>query len=68
MANLLGDLWVDGREPDWSRARATAGASLHLYGKGRPAPGRKMGHLTVLRPDVNEAAAVAESLHAALAS
>jgi 5-(carboxyamino)imidazole ribonucleotide synthase len=22
------------------------GASLHLYGKGEPKPGRKMGHVT----------------------
>jgi 5-(carboxyamino)imidazole ribonucleotide synthase len=24
---------------------------IHLYGKNTPAPGRKMGHLTVLDPD-----------------
>lgn len=51
MANLLGDLWFaeDGtpREPNWAASLA-AGASLHLYGKESPRPGRKMGHLTVL--------------------
>ncbi len=51
MANLLGDLWfaADGtpREPNWPAALA-AGASLHLYGKESPRPGRKMGHLTLL--------------------
>lgn len=51
MANLLGDLWqtADGapREPNWPAALA-AGASLHLYGKESPRPGRKMGHLTAL--------------------
>lgn len=51
MANLLGDLWfaADGtpREPNWA-AGLDAGASLHLYGKESPRPGRKMGHLTVL--------------------
>ncbi len=50
MANLLGDLWRD-REPDWGRMfRLDPGAKLHLYGKRTPAPGRKMGHLTVLDP------------------
>ena len=51
MANLLGDLWRDG-EPDWDRmGRLDPGVKLHLYGKRTPAPGRKMGHLTVLDPD-----------------
>jgi len=30
--------------------------SLHLYGKGQARPGRKMGHLTALAGDVDEAA------------
>ena len=52
MVNLLGDLWADG-EPDWDRGPggSTPGVKLHLYGKGTAAPGRKMGHLTVLDPD-----------------
>lgn len=66
MVNLLGDLWRDGREPDWSAARAAPGAHLHLYGKGRAAPGRKMGHVTVLAADPSSAAASAEAIHAAL--
>ncbi|QIN81274.1 5-(carboxyamino)imidazole ribonucleotide synthase [Rubrobacter tropicus] len=45
MANLLGDLWARG-EPDWPAALAVPGASLHLYGKKEPRPGRKMGHIT----------------------
>ncbi len=50
MANLLGDLWRD-REPNWGRMfRLDPGVKLHLYGKRTPAPGRKMGHLTVLDP------------------
>lgn len=57
MANLLGDLW-NGGEPNWSAALADdPGAHLHLYGKDRAAPGRKMGHLTVLDPDVESALA-----------
>jgi len=54
MANLLGDLWVGG-EPDWPAALAVPGASLHLYGKGEPRPGRKMGHITALAPTPEEA-------------
>ncbi len=50
MVNLLGDLWLGG-EPDWYRMfRLDPGVKLHLYGKRTPAPGRKMGHLTVLDP------------------
>jgi 5-(carboxyamino)imidazole ribonucleotide synthase len=56
MANLLGDLWVNG-EPDWAAALACAGAKLHLYGKGEPRPGRKMGHFTALAETTEEARA-----------
>jgi 5-(carboxyamino)imidazole ribonucleotide synthase len=55
MANLLGDLWAGG-EPDWPASLAVPGASLHLYGKGEPRPGRKMGHITALAPTPEEAA------------
>ncbi len=54
MANLLGDLWVNG-EPDWKAACAFPDVKLHLYGKMEPRPGRKMGHLTALNNDPEEA-------------
>jgi 5-(carboxyamino)imidazole ribonucleotide synthase len=54
MVNLLGDLWADG-EPDWSVALADPAASLHLYGKTMPRPGRKMGHITVTAATPQEA-------------
>lgn len=54
MVNLLGDLWADG-EPDWSVALADRAASLHLYGKTMPRPGRKMGHITVTGPTPEKA-------------
>jgi 5-(carboxyamino)imidazole ribonucleotide synthase len=55
MVNLLGDLWAHG-EPDWEAAmRRDPGVKLHLYGKRTAAPGRKMGHLTVLDPDPDAA-------------
>jgi 5-(carboxyamino)imidazole ribonucleotide synthase len=57
MVNLLGDLWIQaGGEPNWKAAlEAEPGVSLHLYGKSTPAPGRKMGHLTVLDDDPERA-------------
>jgi 5-(carboxyamino)imidazole ribonucleotide synthase len=43
MENLLGD-----EINDWPRLVAEPGAHVHLYGKGDPRPGRKMGHVTRL--------------------
>ena len=54
MANLLGDLWQGG-EPDWAAACAFPEVKLHLYGKATARPGRKMGHLTALADDPEEA-------------
>jgi len=54
MANLLGDLWTPG-EPNWRAACAFPDVKLHLYGKLEPRPGRKMGHLTALNQDPEEA-------------
>jgi 5-(carboxyamino)imidazole ribonucleotide synthase len=41
MTNLIGDD-IDGYE-QWL---TVPGATVHLYGKGSPRPGRKMGHVT----------------------
>ena len=54
MANLLGDLWKDGT-PDWAAACRFPEVKLHLYGKAQARPGRKMGHLTALAADAEEA-------------
>ena len=54
MANLLGDLWVDG-EPNWAAACRFPDVKLHLYGKNNPRPGRKMGHLTAVGRTVQDA-------------
>ena len=68
MANLLGDLWQGG-EPNWRAAlRAEPAAKLHLYGKRAARPGRKMGHLTVLDPDPNQALERALAARRALTS
>lgn len=55
MVNLMGELWNDG-EPDWSRVLSDPGLHLHLYDKGRAAPGRKMGHITATGTDAREIA------------
>jgi 5-(carboxyamino)imidazole ribonucleotide synthase len=38
-------------------ALAVPGTALHLYGKAQARPGRKMGHLTALGDDADDAAA-----------
>lgn len=54
MANLLGDVWVNG-EPDWAEALKLPEVKLHLYGKASARPGRKMGHLTALANTADQA-------------
>ena len=43
MDNLIGEEVLD-----WERLLADPDAHVHLYGKGEPRPGRKMGHVTRL--------------------
>ncbi len=64
MVNLLGDVWAGG-PPDWSPILGHPRASLHLYGKSEPRPGRKMGHLTVWGPNVAAARSIALDLRTA---
>lgn len=45
IVNLFGDLWADGRRPDFAAALAVPGSRLVLYGKHGARAGRKMGHL-----------------------
>jgi len=45
MHNLIGEE-VD----DWPRLAADPAACVHLYGKGEARPGRKMGHVTWIKP------------------
>ena len=65
MTNLLGDLWSGGT-PDWAGLLADPRTHLHLYDKGEPRPGRKMGHFTVLDDEPAEALRVAEAAFASL--
>ena len=48
IVNLFGDLWHNGAQPRFEDALAGRGTRLHLYGKGDPRPGRKMGHLSAV--------------------
>jgi 5-(carboxyamino)imidazole ribonucleotide synthase len=61
MVNLLGDLWADG-SPCWEAVLRRPNAHLHLYGKQRPAPGRKMGHVLLLDEDVQGALQLVDEL------
>jgi 5-(carboxyamino)imidazole ribonucleotide synthase len=45
MTNLIGK-----EVNDYAKWLAVPGASVHLYGKGEPRPGRKMGHVTRVFP------------------
>lgn len=65
MLNLLGDLWRDGA-PDLRSVLSHPNARLHLYGKRRALPGRKMGHVLVLGDEPEQASALTETIAAAL--
>ncbi|MES9838828.1 MAG: 5-(carboxyamino)imidazole ribonucleotide synthase [Candidatus Thiodiazotropha sp.] len=62
MINLLGDPGARGRPVIQGMAAALAieGVCLHLYGKAEVTPYRKMGHVTVLDPDLERARSKAE--------
>jgi 5-(carboxyamino)imidazole ribonucleotide synthase len=74
MVNLLGEVWEaartdaadPGAEPDWTSVLALPGAKLHLYGKAEARRGRKMGHITVLDPDLDTAVHVARVIERTL--
>lgn len=66
MVNLLGDLWRDGHAPPWDQLFTHASAKLHLYGKREARPGRKMGHINMLAPSVDQALIEARRLQRAL--
>ena len=60
MVNILGDAWRGG-EPDWQEVLGESRGALHLYGKARARPRRKMGHITVMRERTADAVAAAEA-------
>ncbi|MEZ6068611.1 MAG: 5-(carboxyamino)imidazole ribonucleotide synthase [Planctomycetaceae bacterium] len=60
MANLLGDAWRHGT-PRWAAAAALPEVKLHLYGKQKARPGRKMGHITALGETIEAAEQLART-------
>lgn len=79
MANLLGDIYNNGRHqeasgqpvdepvvPDWTAVLADPRIKLHLYGKQIARPGRKMGHITALADTGEEAANIVREARARL--
>jgi len=66
MVNLLGDVWRGGREPHWEKLLRDPRVKLHLYDKGEPRPGRKMGHFTVMDKNQSVAINLADQLFAEL--
>lgn len=61
MVNVLGqtDTAIPPTPTGFPDALTIPGAHIHLYGKRRSRPGRKMGHVTALGPDVATAEATA---------
>lgn len=55
ISNLLGDVWLGPKPPAFDRALAIPGVRLHLYEKSVPRPGRKMGHLSAIGDDLQQA-------------
>ena len=49
MTNLIGDDILD-----YGKWLGVPGATVHLYGKGAPRPGRKMGHVTEVKAPQNQ--------------
>ena len=49
----------DAVEPDWSAVLAHPGVNLHLYGKREARRGRKMGHVTIVAAQPDEARRIA---------
>ena len=62
MLNILGDLWKNGQTPNWNIALRYPNVKLHLYNKGQAVPKRKMGHLTVLGPTLEDALKLAQKI------
>jgi 5-(carboxyamino)imidazole ribonucleotide synthase len=66
MVNLLGAGDGPAAPRGLAAALAVPGAHVHLYGKRRSRPGRKMGHVTALGPDLAAAEATATRAAAAV--
>ncbi|MDR9432582.1 MAG: 5-(carboxyamino)imidazole ribonucleotide synthase [Spiribacter sp.] len=65
MVNLLGEHWGD-RAPNWAAALRDPAVNIHLYGKAKAMPGRKMGHITAFGRDREDATQRALAARSAL--
>lgn len=55
IVNLLGDVWLQDTPPQIEHALDVEGVRLHLYGKAGARAGRKMGHLSAIGIDAQDA-------------
>lgn len=64
MLNLLGEKGHDGavKYEGLTESMAVEGVKIHLYGKKHTRPMRKMGHVTVMAEDLNQALARADKV------
>lgn len=66
MVNLLGEATGSGYPAGLDQALSTEGAHIHIYGKTRTTPGRKMGHITALGRDIEAAEHIASKAAACI--
>jgi len=66
MINMLGDIWHNGKAPEWSKLLDHPNIKLHLYGKREARAGRKMGHYNVVASTIDEALQLAKKTQQAL--
>jgi 5-(carboxyamino)imidazole ribonucleotide synthase len=67
IANLLGELWQGTSPPPFASALGYPTVELHLYGKRVAKRGRKMGHVSAVGADADEALRLAVMARDALA-
>lgn len=68
MVNLIGEPTHDGpvRYEGLTECMAIEGVKVHLYGKKQTRPFRKMGHVTIIAPTIEEALSKAEIIQRTL--
>lgn len=64
MVNLLGEPGYEGDVyyEGWDKVAALPGVFIHVYGKKQTKPFRKMGHITIVHKDLNEAKKIAQEV------
>ena len=64
MVNLVGAEGYQGKViyENIEQIMAMSGVTPHIYGKKETRPFRKMGHVTIINEDINQARAIAEKV------